>query len=130
MADGKLLNFIDPVDLYTLLANILDNAIEASLHLTNPAVRSIHVSVHEKKGLIILQEENPYSGDVVLRDGLPVTTKEDKTSHGFGTRSIQYTAEKYSGVMHLSTDGGMFVLRIIFPALEAEDANQDGKMHS
>lgn len=130
MADGKLLNFIDPVDLYTLLANILDNAIEASLHLTNPAARSIHVSVHEKKGLIILQEENPYSGDVVLRDGLPVTTKEDKTSHGFGTRSIQYTAEKYSGVMRLSTDGGMFVLRIIFPAPEAEDANQDEKMHS
>lgn len=130
MADGKLLNFIDPVDLYTLLANILDNAIEASLHLASSAERSIHISVHEKKGLIILQEENPYSGDVALRDGLPVTTKEDKTSHGFGTRSIQYTAEKYSGVMRLSTDGGMFVLRIIFPALEAEDANQDEKMHS
>ena len=125
-----LLRFMKSVDLYTMVSNILDNAIEANLRIAEEGRRAIHLSLHEKKGLVILQCENPYDGEVTLRDGLPVTTKEDKTSHGFGARSIASTAEKYGGVLRVSTDGGMFVLRIAFPVAEDENANQGEKTHS
>ena len=130
VVNGGLLRFMKSVDLYTMVSNILDNAIEANLRIAEESRRAIHLSLHEKKGLVILQCENPYDGEVTLRDGLPVTTKEDKTSHGFGTRSIASTAEKYGGVLRVSTDGGMFVLRIVFPAAEDEHTNQGEKTHS
>ena len=76
---------------------------------------------------MILQCENPYVGTVEMKDGLPVTVKEDKANHGFGTRSIAATAAEYGGVMRIDPTGGMYVLRIIF---QPPDANQDEKTTS
>ena len=127
VADGSLLRFIKSVDLFTMLSNILDNAIEANLRIPEEEKRAIHLSVHEKKGLVILQCENPYEGTVEMRDGLPVTIKEDKANHGIGTRSIAATAADYGGVMRIDPREGMYVLRIIF---QPPDANQDEKSTS
>jgi len=129
MADGRLLDFIDPVDLYTMLANILDNAIEANLRVEEEK-RSIHLSVHERKGLIILQVENPYRGEIHMKDGLPLTSKQDKSLHGFGTQSIVYTVEKHGGMVRIMAEDGMYVLRIIFQAEKQEATNQDEKLHN
>ncbi len=127
VADGSLLRFIRSVDLFTMLSNILDNAIEANLRIPEEEKRAIHLSVHEKRGLVILQCENPYVGTVEMKDGLPVTVKEDKANHGIGTRSIAATAAEYGGVMRIDPGGGMYVLRIIF---QPPDANQDEKTTS
>ncbi|MBR6954394.1 MAG: GHKL domain-containing protein [Clostridia bacterium] len=127
MADGSLLRFIKSVDLFTMVSNILDNAIEASLRIPEEEKRSIHLSVHQKRGLVILQCENPYVGTVEMKDGLPVTIKADKANHGIGTRSIAATAAEYGGVMRIDPSGGMYVLRIIF---QPPDANQDEKTTS
>ncbi len=124
VADGKLLGFIRSVDLYTMLSNILDNAIEANLRVGEESKRSIHLSVHEKKGLVILQCENPYEGGITMRDGLPETSKADRENHGFGTRSIAATAAEYGGVLRIDPREGMYVLRIIF---QPPDTNQDEK---
>ena len=124
MADGSLLRFMKSVDLFTMVSNILDNAMEANARIPAEEKRSIHLSVHEKRGLVILQCENPYSGTIEMRDGLPVTTKADKASHGFGTRSVSATAAEYGGVTRITTDGGMFVIRLIF---QPPDVNQDEK---
>ena len=123
VADGKLLSFIKSVDLYTMLTNILDNAIEANLRIEEESRRSIHLSVHEKKGLILLQCENPYAGAITMKDGLPETSKADKENHGIGTRSILSTAAQYGGTVRINTNQNMYVLRIIF-------TNQDEKMTS
>ena len=127
VADGKLLSFIRSVDLYTMLSNILDNAIEANLRIEEESKRSIHLSVHEKKGLILLQCENPYAGSVMMKDGLPETSKADRENHGIGTRSILSTAAQYGGTVRINTQQNMYVLRIIFPS---QDASQDEKMTS
>ena len=123
VADGRLLSFIKSVDLYTMLSNILDNAIEANLRIEEECKRSIHLSVHEKKGLILLQCENPYVGSIILKDGLPETSKSDKENHGIGTRSILSTAALYGGTVRINTEQNMYVLRIIF-------TNQDEKTTS
>ncbi len=120
IADGTLLSFINPIDLYTMIANILDNAIEANLHIAEREKRSIHLSVHERKGFIILQAENPYDGEIQMKDGMPLTSKEDKAHHGFGSRSIAWTAEKYGGILRLRPENGMYVLRIIFTPEDAK----------
>lgn len=119
IADGRRLAFLDPVDLYTLVGNALDNAIEAVLHLS-PAERLIRLRVQEKAGLVFLQIENPYAGALELRDGLPLTRKEDRQNHGFGLKSIQDVGKKYHGFLNLETEGGLFVLRLSFPLCEQQ----------
>ena len=124
VANGSLLRFIRSVDLYTMMSNVLDNAIEANLRIADPEKRSIHLAVHERRGLIIIQCENPYEGSVTMRDGLPVTIKADKASHGIGTRSVATIAEAYGGVLRIDPREGMYVLRIIF---QPPDVNQGKK---
>lgn len=119
IADGKQLAFMDPVDLYILVGNALDNAVEAVLPLP-PVERLIRLRVQEKAGLVFLQIENPYAGTLEVRNGLPLTHKEDKQNHGFGLKSIRDVGEKYQGFLNLTTQDGLFTLRLSFPLCEQQ----------
>ncbi len=51
-----------------------------------------------------------------MQNGLPVTSKkEEKGYHGFGLKSIRYTAEKYGGFMTVEAAHGIFMLRVVVP---------------
>ena len=115
IADGKLLDFMDSIDLYTLFGNAMDNAIESVLKLENEEMRFINVQIYEKVDLIFIQLENRYAGEVEMNDGLPVSQKEDNGYHGFGLKSIQQMAEKYHGFITIETENQIFLLRITIP---------------
>ena len=115
MADGSKLDFMDPVDLYVLFANALDNAIEAVQQLQDPEQRAISVSVYTKYNMVFLQIENNYSDSIEFLDRLPHSTKQKDGYHGFGLRSIQYTVEKYGGTMQIETENQVFGLYITLP---------------
>ncbi|MGM9592993.1 MAG: ATP-binding protein [Candidatus Onthomonas sp.] len=117
VADGSQLSFLDPIDLYTIFGNALDNAIESVSQLANPEQRIIAVSIWAKNGLVMIQMENYYEGSLTMQDGLPITSKGSKEDHGFGLKSIRITAAKYDGHMTLHTEGQLFILRISFPFL-------------
>lgn len=115
IADGKSLDFMDTVDLYTLFGNALDNAIEGVLKLENREERCISLLVHKKVNLIFIQVENRYQGELKMQNHLPVTKKTDKGYHGFGLKSIIHTAEEYGGFVTIETEQQMFLLRITIP---------------
>ena len=115
VADGSKLGFLDPVDVYAMLGNAIDNAIEAVSGLPDPEQRLIAVSVWTGRGLLLLQFENYFDRELSFEDGLPATTKEQDGYHGFGLASIRSTAEKYGGCMTLHTGDGLFVLRVSIP---------------
>jgi hypothetical protein len=112
IVNGKLLSFMEPVDLFTLFGNMLDNAIEAVKDLPKEK-RSISLEVSEKLGMLRIREENPYT-DLDVKDGKLITTKSDKESHGFGVRSMELVAQKYEGVLSYEMENGVFVLTIMF----------------
>lgn len=115
MADGRQLAFIDVVDLYTMLGNALDNAIECVSNLTDPEHRVIAVTLYTKKDILILQIENYFDGAPVFEDGLPKSTKEQTGYHGYGLRSIRRTAEKYGGSVSVDIGDQIFLLCIVIP---------------
>lgn len=115
MADGRLMSFMDAVDLYTLFGNALDNAIEASLPLSE-AERTIDLQVREKAGLILISVTNRFAGVIEAGAKLPKTKKEDQGWHGFGLKSIRAVAEKYGGLMKVRGEDGVFTLRVTLPA--------------
>ena len=112
--DGKKVDKLSSVDVVALFSNALDNAINAVRDL--PAdERLIGLYVGEQKGMLRIRVENPYRGRIEFQNALPVTQKADKTIHGFGMKSIKMIAEKYSGVLTVTTDNNIFKLNILIP---------------
>ncbi|MCR5415364.1 MAG: GHKL domain-containing protein [Pseudobutyrivibrio sp.] len=114
IVDGKQLEFIDELDLYTLLGNALDNAIEANEKIIDNTKRWISVQIQNKKGIVLVEIVNPYQNSLKYKGDAFETSKEDKLSHGYGISSIKNIVEKYSGQLIIKTENSKFLLRIIF----------------
>lgn len=119
MADGRGLEFVKTHHLYALLGNAIDNAMEAVQTLPVDR-RVISFSLRRHGDLVHIHVENPYAGAVSMRDGLPVTTKEDESYHGFGTLSMKTVAEQYGGGLSIQAEDGIFGLDIVLSAAEVE----------
>lgn len=118
MADGAQLCFMNPVDLYVLFGNILQNAIESVEQFPAEEQRIISLTVKKKGALLSIQEENYYQQELRFEDGLPQTTKTDTKNHGFGMKSIYLLVKKYGGDLTVQGDGGIFSLNILIPLSE------------
>ena len=117
MADGEKLRFMRETDLYTLFGNMIDNAIEGVLKLEKDE-RVINLIVRQVGQFISIHVDNPFSGELVFRDGLPVSTKPDQQLHGYGVKSIRMIAERYDGDISISTAEGLFNLNVLIPVSE------------
>lgn len=115
VADGALLNGMDPMDVGALFGNALDNAIEAVMKIPDPEQRLIRLNVSSMKGFIRILAENRYDGEVILKNGYPETTKKDERYHGYGVRSMEKTVERYGGSLRVGTEDGWFRLSILLP---------------
>ena len=114
IADGKKLSFMSDADIYSLFGNILDNAIRAVVTLP-PDQREIGLSIQGEGGLLSIHSHNYYGGDLILENGLPKTTQEDTSVHGFGVQSMRQVVKKYGGDISFHTAHSVFSLNILFP---------------
>ena len=117
VADGKLLEFMDVVDLFTVMGNALDNAVESVEKRDKDQYKSIGVRVWKKDLFAVIQVENSFDGELKMKDGLPLTSKADKENHGIGIRSIKSIVEKYQGIVSVRVQEGNFVLTILLPIM-------------
>lgn len=115
IVDGEQLGFMDPIDLYALFGNALDNAIESVLQLKEEERRIINLNVRREQEMLICSIENYIDWKLEFVDGLPKTTKENEEYHGFGLKSMQYTVKKYQGYMTVNVENQIFVVRFLFP---------------
>lgn len=115
VADGSQMDFIDTIDLYAILGNAIDNAIEAVEKFEQEEKRQIDVLIYRQQQFLAINVINPLKESLVYEDGLPVTTKENKKFHGFGLRSIKYMVKKCGGIMNISEEDGCFSLMILIP---------------
>lgn len=115
LVDGKMLGFIDAVDIYTLFGNALDNAVESVMQQKDKQKRVIQVAAYEEQGMLLIRIRNYCENAPQLVDGLPATSKADTEYHGFGLKSIRHTAEKYGGGMAIKTGSNFFSLQILIP---------------
>lgn len=115
VADGSQMGFINTVDLYAILGNAIDNAIEAVEKFGQQEMRQIDVQIYRKEQFLVINVINPLQESLVYEDGLPVTTKENRKFHGFGLKSIKYIVKKFGGIINISDDAGCFLLTILIP---------------
>lgn len=107
----KTLKSMHGNDLYTIMGNVLDNAIEAELK-EEPCNREIEIrSVWNGNDMIITVEN--YISKSVLNDNKELhTSKQDKKSHGLGTQIIKKLVKKNNGTCDYHEEGNMFCCEI------------------
>lgn len=118
LANGEKLKFLPDGDVYALFGNILDNAINAVAQFREPEERVISLTVRTEGGFLLIEEENRYLGEMKFVNGIPQTTNEDRTNHGFGMQSIQALAHRYEGSLQIRAEDGQFSLSLMFPLFD------------
>lgn len=110
-AGAKTSDIIEDIDLYFLLNNALSNAVEA-VQCVPQGKRFISLTMQRDADMLSIHMENPYTGTVEMRGGLP-QTQNDPDYHGFGMRSMQRITEKYNGSLTVQPKEGLFLLDIL-----------------
>lgn len=115
VADGKLLDFMDKLDIYSLFGNALDNAVESLSKIADKDKRLLRLCVTAQNSFVLIKIQNYYCHALVTEDGELQTTKDEKRNHGFGIRSMRQIAEKYSGTLEIDTADNYFTLCVLLP---------------
>lgn len=115
IADGRALECLEPQEIYSLFGNALDNAIEAVRGIGEPERRLVSLNVRRSGTMCVINVENSCDVAPAFRDGLPVTTKADAGSHGFGTRSMHGIVERHGGVLSFGCEDGIFHVDALLP---------------
>lgn len=102
---------IPSFDLTIILGNLLDNAIKAVLDIKED--RFINIKMKYDKGRLLIQVDNPFSGDIIDENGKILTTKKDKSNHGIGLTNIKRAIQKYDGSMTIDYSGKIFSVSIL-----------------
>ena len=98
-------------DLTIILGNLLDNAIKAVLRVKEN--RFINIKIKYDKGRLLIQVDNPFSGEITEENGRLLTTKGNKDDHGLGLASVRKVIQKYDGMMNLDYGGKIFSVSIL-----------------
>ena len=115
LVDGEKFGFMDEADIYAMLGNMLDNAIESVMKEEDRDKRIINFVAHTRSGMLYISMENYCSTPIRFKDSMPETSKEDKAFHGFGTKSIVHIAESYGGTVLFQQENNYFTVEILLP---------------
>jgi len=115
VVDGGVLDFMSAMDVAAVFGNALDNAIDGVMAVPHADQRLIKVAVYARDRFALLTFENWFTGELRTEDGHIVTRRQDRARHGYGLKSIRYTAEKYGGSMTVNVEDQWFVLRVLLP---------------
>jgi len=104
------------VDMCTIFANAMDNAIEACEKAEGE--RSFEMRIKRSASFYVVAMKNTMS-ELNQRKSLigtkRFTTKKNRDFHGYGLENIKKTVEKYGGETTVSVENNMFLLNIILP---------------
>lgn len=113
MGNGADISFMNVMDVYSLFGNAIDNAVEAVRKVQDPEKKIIDIVTERMGGMISINISNFFAGEVVLDDGMPVTTKGGEEGfHGFGMKSMRLITEKYGGRLTADVENDLFSLGI------------------
>lgn len=101
---------INDIDVGILLANVLDNAIEACQK--NKGHSEIKLKTWNEAGYYFINISNTVEFDVLLNNPKLLTGKTDKNIHGIGLKSVKDIVRKYNGMIDFSQKRDMFFVYI------------------
>lgn len=93
--------FVAATDLYVLIGNTMDNAIEACTHLPeNQRIISLKLRAHND--ILFYEVKNPYEEKCLVQ--------AKNKYHGYGLKNVTRCVERYSGTVDVQKGNGVFCL--------------------
>lgn len=108
------LESIELHDVVIIWGNALENAREAcikQLKSGESAYMQLKIVKAESQTFIVIS--NSYTGELIRRNNVLFTSKEDKELHGIGMKSMRSSVEKYQGSMNIALKNQKFILTIM-----------------
>lgn len=102
---------MEDADFVVLLGNLLDNAIEAAGNC-EVGKREIRLMLKTVNEMFLLQLSNTSSQMPERKERGFLTSKSDKSAHGFGIKSVESIVEKYQGDITFHYDGDSFEVAV------------------
>ena len=107
---------MDDIDLCSLFANTLDNAIEACMKIPPGKKRRITLKARCINGNFSYEIVNTKDNLIREKDGSFVTDKEDSGSHGIGLRSVRQIVSRHGGELEVRYTEDTFQVTVFLPA--------------
>lgn len=105
---------ISDEDIVVILANLLNNAIEACEKCKGKRIIKVKFVIEDEN--VILSVRNTHENNLVFQDNEIQTSKEtDMEEHGIGIRNIIQTIEKYGGSYVIRPEENEFYFSIVIP---------------
>ena len=102
----------DKLDLFVIISNLIDNAIEAESQINN-SNREISINTYTNENQIGFIIRNRVDESVLESNPNLTTKKSDSSIHGIGLQSVQYYVEKNRGLVSFFEEDGYFGVHII-----------------
>ncbi len=114
VVDDLELSFIEDLDITGIFSNLWDNAIEASVDLTDKE-RKIDFVMRRVDEYIIVNMENNCCNDlnVIKGSGAFLSTKENHM--GVGLSVVKSLVEKYDGFFNIDCEKNKFIVEVTLP---------------
>ena len=90
---------VTPQDLFIILGNAIDNAIEECCQLNQDQGPYINISIHQKGQMLAIKVENPCR---------PQQTPKPGKIHGYGLKNVKRCVDKYNGELQAVVQDGVF----------------------
>lgn len=100
------------IDFSALLANLLDNAIEAS---KNEPDRELILHIFKERGYDAISIKNKIGKSILEDNPELISTKEDKKQHGIGISQIKEIVAAYGGIYDFYEKESYFCFRVFIP---------------
>lgn len=94
---------ISPIDLFVIIGNTLDNAIEECSTHEKQSSKVIDLILKQKNGMLYYEISNPVNASPLKKIG---------AIHGYGLKNVQKCVEKYSGTMSSEIVDNYFIVSI------------------
>jgi len=97
-------------DMNIILGNLIENAIEANECVDKPR---IDILMKYVKNALLIEISNTHVNTIDLINNEMVSTKQDKTTHGYGIRNVRKVLSKYEHSLVFEENEDIFVVRVM-----------------
>jgi hypothetical protein len=111
---------ISDVALCSIMGNLLDNAIEASVRLDKAlwSNRFIDLTITPQKQMLLIQVINYYDGVSIHHKGKLQTRKKNAQNHGIGLNRVKKLLYQENGYCNINPGDHIFSVEVLLPQKE------------